>query len=495
MKIEFAGAPFENIDGTIQNLLKTSTRVSIAVAFLQKSGVEIIKNYIEECNEKETSIFIVTGLNYGFTNPKALEELLDLDISCNIFQDENFHPKLYIFEKNEKDVTVIVGSSNLSEGGLSTNYEANVILKGMVTESPIKDAIEYFSLLQSKSIPLDGKIVELYGKIKKKTDNLTDTIDEEHEKLRVELNGYLNQKASSVELTIQEIVGKLENAMANFNNGWECYERGEMIEAYDLYKKSCSSYDKLLDAHVLIDNKDCSIKKVSSLLNMAWILCQLYKFDEAKKCTDEAEVISKSKGNKKYCIEAIGLGALVRGLTKEANKKCDEFIKIYESNKEILENDDNVLIGNVYAHSAEYMCDFNINLSDAYKHSLYAIEYFSKSLEFPDSEITSMIAYLNIAATYQIKNMIKAEPDYDVIEVRKNYDKALSIAKDELNSKFWEAIVRMNIGTYYDLGTYYHISPMELRFNLKSAKKIFENLGYLELIDSLDEIIESLECS
>jgi HKD family nuclease len=499
MKIEFIGAPFENIDGIIPKLLKTSNRVSIAVAFLQKSGVEKLKNYLGECNENGTSISVITGLNYSFTNPKALEELLNLDISCNIFQDENFHPKLYIFEKNETDVTVIVGSSNLSEGGLSTNYEANVILKGNVTESPIKNAIEYFSHLESKSIPLDETIIDLYSKTKEIKDNINSTIDDEYEELRAELTDYLNQKISSIELTSEEVVTLFINAESNSNNGLDCYERGEMIEAYNLFKESCSIYDELSNAFVLIDNKlisiekienkDCSIEKVSSLINMAWVLYQLHKSDEAKNCTDEAEVISKSKGNNKYLLEAIGLGAIIRGLSKEANEKCDEFIKIYESNKDILENEDDYLIGNVYSSSAECKWEFKINHGNAYKHSLNAIQYFSKSIEHSDSKFATMIAYLNIAIAYHINNEIKPEPDFDCIEIKNIYEKALSIAEDELNSKFWEASVRM------DIGESYCSSKMESCFYLKRAKKIFEGLEYYDLINSVDELIEYYGCS
>lgn len=486
MKIEFVGAPFKNIGTTVQNLLQSSNRVSIAVAFLQKSGVEKIKNCIEECEEKETSIFVITGLNYGFTNPDALRELLYLDISCNIFQDENFHPKLYIFEKNENEATIIIGSSNLSEGGLSKNYEANLIISGNVTESPIKNAIEYFSLLQSKSIPLNEKIIELYSKTKKKIDNLNNTIDDEYEKLKDDLNDYLNQKTSPIELTVQEIKDLVETAMTNSEEGGDCYERGEMTEAYDLYKESCLIYDKLANVNVLIDNEDCLIKKVSNLLNMAWILIQLEAFDEAKNCTDEAEVISKSKGNKKNHLEALGLGAIVRRLTKEGNEKCDAFIKIFENDSEIL-NDDYNLIGNVYNQSAE--CKFELKIGDAYKHSLNAIKYFKDSLKISNSKFDSMIAYNNIANAYLFNNEIKPEPDYDIINIRKNYEKALFIAKDELNSNFWEALIRM------DFGAFGYISTMESCRNFKKAKKIFENSEYYELINSVDELIKTFECS
>jgi len=51
-----------------------------------------------------------------------------------------FHPKMYLFQ-NKKETTGIVGSANLTGGGLMTNFEANVIFK---EKQPL-----YFSQLEA----------------------------------------------------------------------------------------------------------------------------------------------------------------------------------------------------------------------------------------------------------------------------------------------------------------------------------------------------------
>lgn len=38
-----------------------------------------------------------------------------------------FHPKIYLFKKN-RETTGIVGSTNLTRGGLLSNFEVNVVI-------------------------------------------------------------------------------------------------------------------------------------------------------------------------------------------------------------------------------------------------------------------------------------------------------------------------------------------------------------------------------
>ncbi len=49
-----------------------------------------------------------------------------------IYHDEDeshsFHPKIYIFEKMGEKAKICIGSSNLTAGGLFTNYEADIEL-------------------------------------------------------------------------------------------------------------------------------------------------------------------------------------------------------------------------------------------------------------------------------------------------------------------------------------------------------------------------------
>ena len=60
---------------------------------------------------------------------------------------ENFHPKVSYFLRNDKEVRAIIGSSNLSEQGLTSNIEANIILVGDLGESIFRDIGDYLDEL------------------------------------------------------------------------------------------------------------------------------------------------------------------------------------------------------------------------------------------------------------------------------------------------------------------------------------------------------------
>jgi HKD family nuclease len=61
------------------------------------------------------------------------KQVPNLKFYCYGDKNENrndivFHPKIYLFEKG-RETTGIVGSTNLTRGGLLTNFEVNVVIK------------------------------------------------------------------------------------------------------------------------------------------------------------------------------------------------------------------------------------------------------------------------------------------------------------------------------------------------------------------------------
>jgi hypothetical protein len=70
---------------------------------------------------------LTLGIDLGGTSRDVLEELLQWD--CEVFVYHNpipratFHPKIYLFER-QAESTLFLGSNNLTDGGLYTNYEA-----------------------------------------------------------------------------------------------------------------------------------------------------------------------------------------------------------------------------------------------------------------------------------------------------------------------------------------------------------------------------------
>lgn len=106
-----------------------------SVAFAKRSGVQHIKDQLKAFLERGTQARIVVGVDLQGTSSEGLEALLDAmgdsgELLVN--HDENtfvtFHPKVYFFEGTEKDL-LIVGSGNLTQGGLYSNDECFAILE------------------------------------------------------------------------------------------------------------------------------------------------------------------------------------------------------------------------------------------------------------------------------------------------------------------------------------------------------------------------------
>ncbi|WP_100971492.1 restriction endonuclease [Helicobacter pylori] len=126
------------IGKVINEGLRNSLDTHIAVAFLKYSGVEVIQDALINSLEKGAEFEIIVGLDFKTTDSKSIRFLLDLNKTykklkfyCYGDKENNktdivFHPKIYMFD-NGKEKTSIIGSTNLTKGGLENNFEVNTI--------------------------------------------------------------------------------------------------------------------------------------------------------------------------------------------------------------------------------------------------------------------------------------------------------------------------------------------------------------------------------
>jgi HKD family nuclease len=104
---------------------------SAAVAFVKRSEVKHISDALRTFSERGM-VRMLIGVDLGGTSWEGLSDLLmcvgergEIWV-CHNESASTFHPKVYIF-KNEVQAIVVVGSGNLTEGGLFTNYEASMM--------------------------------------------------------------------------------------------------------------------------------------------------------------------------------------------------------------------------------------------------------------------------------------------------------------------------------------------------------------------------------
>lgn len=116
-----------------------------AIAFIKKSGVKYIENELLSFLSHGKAI-ITVGIDLKGTSYDGLELLIECigeKGEIYVFHNESqstFHPKLYMF-CNDTKALVLIGSGNLTEGGLYINYEIGVMLQLDLTN--IDDKIFY----------------------------------------------------------------------------------------------------------------------------------------------------------------------------------------------------------------------------------------------------------------------------------------------------------------------------------------------------------------
>lgn len=106
------------------------TEFRAAIAFVKASGTNFIASDLQAF-ARRAEVRISAGIDHGGTTAEGLAALLGAvgDNAVWVFKGGNgtFHPKLYMFKRGSA-AEVIVGSGNLTKGGLYTNYEASVRL-------------------------------------------------------------------------------------------------------------------------------------------------------------------------------------------------------------------------------------------------------------------------------------------------------------------------------------------------------------------------------
>ena len=97
------------------------------VAYVKESGVIRLKPFVEKFKSSGGIVKAVVGIDQKLTSSQGLALLMPLCDEIYVYHSENpmqtFHPKAYAFVKEDKKAIILIGSNNLTSGGLYTNYE------------------------------------------------------------------------------------------------------------------------------------------------------------------------------------------------------------------------------------------------------------------------------------------------------------------------------------------------------------------------------------
>ncbi|HKP53297.1 MAG TPA: phospholipase D-like domain-containing protein [Chloroflexia bacterium] len=138
--------------------IEQSSDVRIAVAFMSRTGLKLLDTSIQVALQAGAYLEFLVGLDMQTTEPAALMDIYNLSLAnehvslycySGLEGVPVYHPKLYLLRAGD-EVTSVIGSSNLTAGGLKTNIEINALIHGNILDDAISDSYSSYYRLKFK---------------------------------------------------------------------------------------------------------------------------------------------------------------------------------------------------------------------------------------------------------------------------------------------------------------------------------------------------------
>ena len=100
-------------------------QLDIVTAWAKRSGLRLLEDSLNDFRNRGGHIRSIVGISSGGATRQGLEMIMQTSSESYVFHDPSgrtFHPKYYLFV-GEEEAFAIIGSNNLTSGGLVENYE------------------------------------------------------------------------------------------------------------------------------------------------------------------------------------------------------------------------------------------------------------------------------------------------------------------------------------------------------------------------------------
>lgn len=146
IEVAFIGNDERTVADALNEACREATRARVAVAFAKGSGLAAVSAL--EGLASRGRVELLAGVDFQLTDLAAVERFERPPSEARVFLHPDpagrvsFHPKVYLAESDEVS-TALVGSSNLTAGGLNSNVESNVLVRG-APDTPLIQTIRAF---------------------------------------------------------------------------------------------------------------------------------------------------------------------------------------------------------------------------------------------------------------------------------------------------------------------------------------------------------------
>lgn len=125
----------------VRSTLDGAEEAFLCVAFVQEKGLHLLEKELDALQRRRVRSRLLVTTTFQTTSASALAMANGLGLDVRVLNPgsgRTFHPKLYLGSRSGGD-TAVIGSANLT-GGLATNFEAAVALRGTRDDAPLARA-------------------------------------------------------------------------------------------------------------------------------------------------------------------------------------------------------------------------------------------------------------------------------------------------------------------------------------------------------------------
>jgi HKD family nuclease len=230
---------------------KSKKAIQIICPFISFPGLDWLSSMNEGVNFEVITELSTRGVISGVQKPACIKKLMEMGASVHYLTGE-LHAKVYIFDYSE----VVVSSANMTNNGLSRNFELGIFLnQAVLNDSFVKDAknitqyiASYWAFVKKQSEPVSEEALLHYEEIQEKTKAERDRMRELIDQLgagNVDASYIPIDRACSNPSNIPTEL-HLTNIFAGFNSEiWDVFDHGR-----ELTPENLASFKSTLDNEI-----------------------------------------------------------------------------------------------------------------------------------------------------------------------------------------------------------------------------------------------------
>ncbi|SDT09931.1 Superfamily II DNA or RNA helicase [Paenibacillaceae bacterium GAS479] len=158
----------ENLADDLITGMQNASGILIMTSFVMQSGVRLLAPHLKSAIQRGAEVKVLAGDYLFVTQPEGLQALRDIDprLEARLWRSmgTSFHPKAYLFDYDNGEGLLIVGSSNFSMSAMRMGMEWNLAMNAKAEPYTFQIALEKFmhNFYHDSTLPLNEHTISLY---------------------------------------------------------------------------------------------------------------------------------------------------------------------------------------------------------------------------------------------------------------------------------------------------------------------------------------------